>query len=108
MCLRAGRLRVTTEFGVMDVAPGEICVVQCGMRFAVGLLPGGASAADGNAAAAPAARGYVLEVYGGHFVLPDLGPIGVPTCPPSCCAAHSCTLALALQGLQLKRHVSLR
>ena len=21
-------------------------------------------------------RGYILEVYDGHFVLPDLGPIG--------------------------------
>ena len=22
-------------------------------------------------------RGYILEVYDGHFVLPDLGPIGI-------------------------------
>jgi homogentisate 1,2-dioxygenase len=47
----------------MDVAPGEVCVVQRGLRFAVALAGG-------------AARGYVLEVFGGHFVLPDLGPIG--------------------------------
>lgn len=24
-------------------------------------------------------RGYILEVYGAHFELPDLGPIGVST-----------------------------
>ena len=53
-----------TEFGLLDVAPGEICVVQRGMRFSVGLQ-------DTNAA-----RGYVLEVFSGHFELPDLGPIG--------------------------------
>jgi len=57
-----GVLDVTTEFGRMRVEPGEICVVQQGMRFAVGVT--GPS------------RGYVLEVFGGHFVLPDLGPIG--------------------------------
>ena len=60
---RVGALRLTTEFGLLAVAPGEIAVVQRGMRFAVAL-------ADGPA------RGYVLEVFSGHFVLPDLGPIG--------------------------------
>jgi homogentisate 1,2-dioxygenase len=54
---------VTTEFGVMAVAPGEICVVQRGIRFSVALPDG-------------PARGYVLEVFEGHFTLPDLGPIG--------------------------------
>jgi homogentisate 1,2-dioxygenase len=38
-------------------------VVPRGVRFSVSLL-------DGNA------RGYVLEVFQGHFCLPDLGPIG--------------------------------
>ena len=47
----------------MVVSPGEICVIQCGMRFSVALE-------DGKA------RGYMLEVYGSHFVLPDLGPVG--------------------------------
>ena len=37
-------------------------MVQQGMRFAV--------AVDGPS------RGYVLEVYDSHFVLPNLGPIG--------------------------------
>lgn len=60
----ASTLRVTTEFGILEVSPGEICVVQRGMRFSVGLL------------GAFVARGYVLEVFGGHFQLPDLGLIG--------------------------------
>lgn len=59
----AGPLRITTEFGVLNVLPGQIAVVQRGMRFSVA-LPGGP------------ARGYVLEVFGGHFALPDLGLIG--------------------------------
>lgn len=60
----AGNLRITTEFGLIDVVPGEICVIQRGMRFSVGLQ------------GTTAARGYVLEVFSGHFELPDLGPIG--------------------------------
>ncbi|XP_073944957.1 homogentisate 1,2-dioxygenase [Choristoneura fumiferana] len=57
-----GTLTITTEFGVMEVAPNEIAVIQLGMRFAV--------AVDGPS------RGYILEVFDGHFKLPDLGPIG--------------------------------
>jgi homogentisate 1,2-dioxygenase len=44
------------------VAPGEIMVVPRGIRFSVGV--------------AGPSRGYVLEVFSGHFQLPDLGPIG--------------------------------
>lgn len=58
-----GVLHITTEFGFMNVLPGQIAVIQRGMRFSVA-LPNGP------------ARGYVLEVFGGHFTLPDLGPIG--------------------------------
>lgn len=36
---------------------------QQGMRFSVDVFG--------------ATRGYILEVYGAHFELPDLGPIGV-------------------------------
>ncbi|XP_039261743.2 homogentisate 1,2-dioxygenase-like [Styela clava] len=57
-----GNLYITTEFGKMVVEPNEICVIQQGMRFAVNV--------DGMT------RGYVLEVFGVHFTLPDLGPIG--------------------------------
>ncbi|XP_016925352.3 homogentisate 1,2-dioxygenase [Drosophila suzukii] len=57
-----GALDVKTEFGRMAVAPNEICVIPQGIRFAVNV--------DSPS------RGYILEVYDGHFVLPDLGPIG--------------------------------
>lgn len=57
-----GSLKITTEFGIMEVAPNEIAVIQQGMRFAV--------AVNGPT------RGYMLEVYDGHFKIPDLGPIG--------------------------------
>lgn len=58
-----GRLWITTEFGKLQVSPGEIVVLMQGLRFAVD-LPDGPS------------RGYVAEIFGTHFQLPDLGPIG--------------------------------
>ncbi|KAJ2059748.1 hypothetical protein GGI17_004220 [Coemansia sp. S146] len=58
-----GRLDITTEFGKIMAAPNEIVVIQRGIRFSVA-LPDGPS------------RGYILEVYDGHFELPELGPIG--------------------------------
>ena len=58
-----GDLSLRTEFGVLDVAPGEIAVVPRGVRFAVDLQ-------------ANSARGYVCENYGQLLRLPDLGPIG--------------------------------
>ncbi|WKB51975.1 homogentisate 1,2-dioxygenase [Eleftheria terrae] len=58
-----GRLRITTELGVLDVAPGEIALLPRGIAFKVA-LPDGPS------------RGYVCENYGAMFRLPELGPIG--------------------------------
>ncbi|MDN2566232.1 homogentisate 1,2-dioxygenase [Aquibium sp. A9E412] len=58
-----GGLRVFTEMGVMEVEPGEICIVPRGMIFKVELMDG-------------PARGYVCENYGAKFTLPDRGPIG--------------------------------
>jgi homogentisate 1,2-dioxygenase len=57
-----GTLTVCTELGVLQVAPGEICVVPRGVKFRVEV--------DGPV------RGYVCENYGAHFRLPELGPIG--------------------------------
>lgn len=56
-------LWITTECGKLQISPGEIAVLPQGFRFAVD-LPDGPS------------RGYVAEVFGTHFQLPDLGPIG--------------------------------
>ncbi|KAL6199107.1 hypothetical protein ACLB2K_028894 [Fragaria x ananassa] len=58
-----GRLWITTECGKLNVSPGEVAVLPQGFRFAVD-LPDGPS------------RGYVAEVFGTHFQLPELGPIG--------------------------------
>ncbi len=58
-----GRLVLTTELGVLDVAPGEIALVPRGVVFQVA-LPDGPS------------RGYVCENHGAAFRLPELGPIG--------------------------------
>jgi homogentisate 1,2-dioxygenase len=58
-----GALRLCTEFGVIDIAPGEIAVVPRGVKFRVEL-------------SGPAARGYLCENYGGSFTLPERGPIG--------------------------------
>ena len=58
-----GRLRLVTEFGIIQAAPGEIALVPRGVRFRVELLDSGA-------------RGYVCENYGQPFRLPELGPIG--------------------------------
>ena len=58
-----GGLRIFTELGMMDVIPGEFCVIPRGLRFRVDLLD-------------PAVRGLVAENYGPAFRLPELGPIG--------------------------------
>lgn len=58
-----GRLRLVTEFGVLDLAPGEMGVVPRGVKFRVELMDG-------------TARGYICENYGALFRLPELGPIG--------------------------------
>ncbi len=57
-----GAITVTTELGVLDVAPGEMAVLPRGMLFKV--------AVHGPS------RGYICENYGAAFRLPELGPIG--------------------------------
>ncbi len=56
-------LRFRTEFGVIEIGPGEICVIPRGIVFCVELVDG-------------PARAYICENYGGGFTLPDRGPIG--------------------------------
>jgi homogentisate 1,2-dioxygenase len=59
-----GRLRLWTEFGIIDIGPGEIAVVPRGIKLRVELKDG------------EPARGYLCENYGGSFTLPERGPIG--------------------------------
>ncbi len=58
-----GPLRLATELGILEVAPGEIGVIPRGVKFRVELL-------------GRQARGYICENYGLAFRLPELGPIG--------------------------------
>ncbi|MHC9419969.1 homogentisate 1,2-dioxygenase [Sphingomonas citri] len=60
---QAGRLRLDTELGRVEVAPGQVALVPRGVRFRATLPDGEAS-------------GYVAENHGALFRLPDLGPIG--------------------------------
>ncbi|KAJ0426324.1 Homogentisate 1,2-dioxygenase [Aspergillus carlsbadensis] len=58
-----GVLDIQTELGRLVVRPNEICVIPRGVRYRV-TLPDGP------------VRGYICELYQGHFQLPELGPIG--------------------------------
>jgi homogentisate 1,2-dioxygenase len=58
-----GRLDLQTEFGKLMVRPGELVVVQRGIKFRVE-FPDGPS------------RGYIQEIFGSHYELPELGPLG--------------------------------
>lgn len=60
---QSGQLRLHTELGLLELAPGELAVVPRGVRFRVDL-------------AGDEARGYVCENYGAPLRLPELGPIG--------------------------------
>ena len=57
------KLRFRTEFGLIEIEPGEVCVIPRGVIFRVELVD-------------KPARAYVCENYGGGFTLPDRGPIG--------------------------------
>ncbi|PHH76625.1 hypothetical protein CDD80_1380 [Ophiocordyceps camponoti-rufipedis] len=58
-----GVLDIQTELGNLLVRPNEIAILPRGLKYRVTLPQG-------------PVRGYILELYQGHFVLPELGPIG--------------------------------
>jgi homogentisate 1,2-dioxygenase len=57
-----GTLVLKTEFGILDVTPGEIAVIPRGIKFRVEI--------------SDPVRGYICENYGAPLRLPELGPIG--------------------------------
>ena len=57
-----GALRIRTELGIIEAEPGEIAVIQRGIKF--------------NVEVSEASRGYVCENHGALLRLPDLGLIG--------------------------------
>ena len=80
---QAGRLRLATEFGVLEVGPLEIAVIPRGVRFRVDLPDvradggtDGGTDGDTEGGTDVDARGYVCENFGAALTLPDLGPIG--------------------------------
>jgi homogentisate 1,2-dioxygenase len=58
-----GALTLLTETGVLHVGPGQVALLPKGVRFSVMLRD-------------PQARGWVAEVYGRNFELPERGPVG--------------------------------
>lgn len=58
-----GKLRLRTEFGILEIGPGMIAVIPRGIRFKVELI-------DALAA------GYLCENAGAPLTLPELGIIG--------------------------------
>ncbi|MCB9791315.1 MAG: homogentisate 1,2-dioxygenase [Alphaproteobacteria bacterium] len=58
-----GALRVRTELGWLRAEPGQLLILPRGIRFAVHLE-------DGRA------RGWVSELFDGHYQLPERGPVG--------------------------------
>lgn len=61
--LQQGAIDIQTELGNLLVRQNEIAVIPRGIRHRV-TLPAGP------------ARGFICELYQGHFRLPELGPIG--------------------------------
>jgi homogentisate 1,2-dioxygenase len=61
--LQQGVLDIQTVFGRILVRRNEIAVIPRGIKYRID-LPNGP------------VRGYILEIYDGHFKLPELGPIG--------------------------------
>lgn len=59
----SGRVTLLTELGVLKLAPGAVALVPKGLRFSVLLED-------------EATRGYVAEVFGRPFRLPERGPLG--------------------------------
>lgn len=58
-----GTLRANTEFGILQVEPGEICVIPRGVKFNIVPIEG-------------PIRGYVCENYGHPYCLAERGPVG--------------------------------
>lgn len=60
-----GTLYIKTELGKLVVEPCEIVVIPRGINFSI------STDASGSVC-----RGYICEIFNGHFQIPDLGPIG--------------------------------
>ncbi|KAL2205509.1 Homogentisate 1,2-dioxygenase [Sarocladium strictum] len=66
ICPQQGTLDIQTELGMIYLQPGEIAVVPRGVRFSINLPDSDTQGA----------RGYITEIWGSAWELPDLGPLG--------------------------------
>ena len=64
-----GTLDIQTELGKLYLQPGEIAVIPRGIKYKLD-----------PAASTPSARGYIIEIWGRRWELPDLGPLGGHGC----------------------------
>jgi homogentisate 1,2-dioxygenase len=64
-----GTLDIQTELGHLRVPPGSVAVVPPGFRFSV-------NSAGSGSGEALFTSGYILEVFGAHYKLPEMGPLG--------------------------------
>lgn len=69
---QVGTLNIQTELGHLLVYPGEIAVIPAGFRFAVRIAQDTSSLQSRRTQAS----GYLLELFGSRFTLPELGPLG--------------------------------
>ncbi len=60
---QAGTIECRTELGWLRAAPGTVLIIPRALKFSIGFAEG-------------SGRGYVLEVFGPRFRLPERGPIG--------------------------------
>lgn len=79
---QVGRLDIQTEMGRMMVRVGELCVIQRGIKWKV-LLPDGPSRGCAWTIAVMLMQNLadflvldIQEIYGVHYELPELGPLG--------------------------------
>ena len=59
----SGKIKLHTEFGILEINPGMIAVIPRGIVFRVELMESFAA-------------GYACENSGAPFILPELGPLG--------------------------------
>ncbi|KAM7213158.1 Homogentisate 1,2-dioxygenase [Rhypophila decipiens] len=71
-----GTLDIKTEMGMLCVRPGMIAVLPAGIRFSIALVRSSHKHASQPEEELEEARGYVLEIFGSHYTLPELGVLG--------------------------------
>lgn len=76
---QGGALEIVTELGKLCVRPGEIVVIPRGIVFQVNRCRQSQKQQQSEEDAKEEdemVRGYMVEIFGGSFQLPELGPIG--------------------------------